>query len=347
MSTSTFYFILLLYNQSKKIITNTFLENLDSQIPIVTLERTLIIMRLEQLQYFTEIVKYGSMNIACKHLHVSQQNLSNAMIKFEEELGFSLFDRTPHGVLLTPQGEHILQSAKKILLEVAKIKEFADQKTLIDHTLSGNIKLNLSPYYTQKRFLNSISQVLVENPQLNIELYVNSSMAVLEQVNNNTDQIGLINLTEPQMTTIKDKFPHLQLKILNSDQLVVLANRESEIGNQKSVSINKLLNYKLLFYNDTPCQNEWMLDMFLSYGTPKSTIKCNNTEMAINSLKNNVSLVPVAKNASSNFLVDESIVMIPVRPRLDIFNILLINTQKDSTAAEKFFIDNLSDIIMA
>lgn len=304
-------------------------------------------MRLEQLHYLVEIAKYGSMNIASKHLHVSQQNLSNAMIKFEEELGLSLFDRTPQGVLLTPEGEYILQSAKKILFETTKIKEFAEQKTLIDHTLSGNIKLNLSPYYTQNRFLNSISQVLVENPQLNIELYVNASMAVLEQVNNDIDQIGLINLTEHQITNIKTNFPDLHLKILNSDQLVVLANRESEIGNQKSVSINKLLNYKLLFYNDTPCQNEWMLDMFLSYGTPKSTIKCNNTEMAINSLKNNVSLVPVAKNASSNFLVDESIVMIPVRPRLDIFNILLINTKKNLTAAEKVFIDNISDIIMA
>lgn len=304
-------------------------------------------MRLEQLQYLVAIAKYESMNLASKHLHVSQQNLSNAIIKFEEELELSLFNRTPQGVDLTPEGEYILQAANKILFEISKIKEFAEQKHCIDHTLSGNIKLNLSPYYTQKKFLNSINQVLAENPQLNIELYVNASMAVVEQVNNNTDQIGLINLTEHQITNIKNKFPHLHLKILNSDQLVVLANRESEIGNQKSVSINKLLNCKLLFYSDTPCQNEWMLDMFLSYGTPKSTIKSNNTEMAINSLKNNVSLVPVAKNASSNFLVNESIVMIPVRPRLDIFNILLINTKKDLTAAEKIFIDNISDIIMA
>lgn len=307
-------------------------------------------MRLEQFQYLIEISKYESMNIASKHLHVSQQNLSNAILKLEDELGLSLFHRTSQGVTLTNEGEFILQSAQKILSEVNKITEYANnlhaQELQKDSSFSGNIKLNLSPYFTQKKFLNIINQILLDNPLLNIEVYVNASTTVVQQVNDESDQLGLINMTERQMLDIKKAFPNLQQKILNSDQLVVLANKESEIGRQKSVSIKKLLNFKLLFYGDTSLQDDWKLELFRSHGTPQSVIKSNNEEMVITTLKNNVALLPVTKNISNIFLVDKDIVLVPVRPRLDIYNALVINNKKILNDAENMLIKNIAEIFL-
>jgi DNA-binding transcriptional LysR family regulator len=60
-----------------------------------------------RIRYFLSIAEEGSINRAASVLGVAQPALSRQVRLLEEELGVSLFNRTPRGVQLTEEGERL------------------------------------------------------------------------------------------------------------------------------------------------------------------------------------------------------------------------------------------------
>ena len=71
-------------------------------------------MTFQQLQYFLEVHRTGSVTRAAKNLFVSYTSVSVAIAHIEKELGVVLFTRGPKGLSLTEQGQHVLEYANTI-----------------------------------------------------------------------------------------------------------------------------------------------------------------------------------------------------------------------------------------
>ena len=61
-------------------------------------------MKIEQLEFLIEVCRAGSINAASKKIFISQQSLNQSLRNLEEELGFTVLNRTKRGVTLTKQG---------------------------------------------------------------------------------------------------------------------------------------------------------------------------------------------------------------------------------------------------
>ena len=72
-------------------------------------------MRLEQLEYFIEVVKCQSINQAAKNLFISQPNLSQSIANLEKEIGSLLLKRSSQGVIPTLEGIEVYNNALKVL----------------------------------------------------------------------------------------------------------------------------------------------------------------------------------------------------------------------------------------
>lgn len=79
-------------------------------------------MDLKQLRAFVTVAETGNVTRASALLNLVQPAVSRQLRLLEEDMGTELFDRSRHGMQLTPTGKTMLEYARRILNEVARAK---------------------------------------------------------------------------------------------------------------------------------------------------------------------------------------------------------------------------------
>ena len=70
---------------------------------------------VRQMRYFTAVAEQGSFTGAARHLHVTQQAVSQQVKALERLLGVTLLERSPRQVELTPEGRVFLADCRRVL----------------------------------------------------------------------------------------------------------------------------------------------------------------------------------------------------------------------------------------
>lgn len=81
-----------------------------------------LIEHLEKLRHFYRLVSYRSIKSGAKGMGISQAGLSKSIASLESVLEVQLFTRSNDGLVLTKEGEVVLNAAKKILNEANTVE---------------------------------------------------------------------------------------------------------------------------------------------------------------------------------------------------------------------------------
>ena len=79
-------------------------------------------LTLDQLRVFAAVADTGSFRAAARRLSRVQSAVSHAIANVEAQLGVTLFDRSGHRPVITPEGEALLANARDILLRVDALR---------------------------------------------------------------------------------------------------------------------------------------------------------------------------------------------------------------------------------
>lgn len=80
-------------------------------------------MEIKDLKVFLAVAEEGGITRAADRLHYAQSNVTARIHRLERHLGVTLFHRHGRGVQLTPQGELLLQRARRILQLVTEAEQ--------------------------------------------------------------------------------------------------------------------------------------------------------------------------------------------------------------------------------
>lgn len=96
---------------------------------------------LQLLRLFVTVVECGGFSAAQGELGLSQPSISIQMAKLETRLGYRLCERGKGGFRLTPKGEHLLQSTRRLFVA---IEGFRNEARGVADKLLGEVRIGLS-----------------------------------------------------------------------------------------------------------------------------------------------------------------------------------------------------------
>lgn len=106
-----------------------------------------MIMTLQQLKYLLAIDRCRNFARAAEELDVTQPTLSAMLVKLEEELGVTLFERSNKQVRPTAAGLAVIRQAERSLREIDRIHGLlADFKEKVEGPLSLAVAPSIAPY---------------------------------------------------------------------------------------------------------------------------------------------------------------------------------------------------------
>ena len=144
-------------------------------------------MNFQNLNYFLVTARELNMTRAAAELHISQQALSNHILKLEEELGCQLFERG-HGLSLTYSGKQLKRSAEQILdIQRQTITAIDD----INKNLRGELRIGISHTRGQAILPLVLPEFARSHPLVELSVAEGSSEELEEQLEHGTIDVLL------------------------------------------------------------------------------------------------------------------------------------------------------------
>jgi len=165
------------------------------------------------VQYFLEVVRGGSVSQAAQRLGVNQTTVSRRITTLENHLGKNLFDRSGHSWVITPVGEKIIQAAETMADEIHSIERhvMADSQEL-----SGRLCVTVADVCTQYLVMPAVTAFSQRYP--NVDLEIIATRNTLDLGAREAD-VALRSTDEPPANLIGKRVAQLAYAIYGSHDL--------------------------------------------------------------------------------------------------------------------------------
>ncbi len=189
-------------------------------------------MKISQLTQILKVAELHSMSKAADELYVAKQNISTAITSLEEELGITIFIRTRNGMVLTADGEKIVDYAKEIMAIYKKMRTLNDRTTL-NLNISTHASATFLPFLLASYSSINSTQLALASEQCSEHMLDKLMLFQYDAaiVNLNTNILQLLS---------EKKYENLYIHILFSDEIVFLIHSQLNITNFSELKKTKI-----------------------------------------------------------------------------------------------------------
>jgi DNA-binding transcriptional LysR family regulator len=234
-------------------------------------------MEIRQLKAFLAIAEAKTFTAGARLMNVTQAAISMQIRQLEDEVGLTLFTRTPRRVIITEAGEHLLDRARRILREhdaaLAEISELAGAE-------HGRLRIGSASAMFATIQLPKILQNL-KNRYPRAEITVNSgtSQTLSDRILHGELDIAFVSL--PVEST------NLLTELLFSDEIVAIANPKHPLAKGKVISAAQLASENLIL-GEKGGNTRRMIDEFFAAASVRPNVVMElSRQEAINQMVEN------------------------------------------------------------
>jgi DNA-binding transcriptional LysR family regulator len=275
-------------------------------------------MNFEQLEYVKEVIETKSMSIAAKNLHVTQSAISQSISLLEKEFGVQLFKRSRIGTIPTDEGKNII---KKVLEILKKADELKEEVLSLTSSYNGELKIATIPSIFMTFLPKTLSKFKKDFPQIKVTIMEMENKDVIEEVNQNKVDLGLISL----FNSVGHRFPEqITFHSFHSQGTFnVIVPKDSILAFSKELQLMDIREYPFVIYGRNFYNN--LIEDFEKHHGPLNIIfNSTNSEVIKKSVSEGVgiSLLSSLMLKDDPYLESGRIISIPLTGYPLNFNLL-------------------------
>ncbi|GAA5125356.1 LysR family transcriptional regulator [Luteolibacter yonseiensis] len=231
-------------------------------------------MDLRQLEYFTAIVKEGSLTEAAKRCRVAQPSLSQQLRALEEELGETLVLRKPRGVEVTSAGRILLEHAERVLEEARLLRErFTKRRETHEGSLIFGMIPTIAPYLLP-RLLGPFREAF---PMIDVQVREARTSGLIQQVVDGSIEFAILSDVTAQD---RKKWSLHVLELFREPLMLAVPSSHPLADSRQAPKPENLLPETLIHLRDGHCLTDRTLQVCrLQKLDPK--LECDQLETAL------------------------------------------------------------------
>jgi LysR family transcriptional regulator, carnitine catabolism transcriptional activator len=197
-------------------------------------------MEIWQLNTFNVVAKHMHFTKASKELNLTQSAVSYQIKSLEEELGVKLFSRENRRILLTSQGDRVLDYTKRLLHQVDVMRNEIEENS---DSVKGTVKIVTVPRSLNNPFFKLQRSFETDNP--GIELFFESVIAsesVFENVRKGISDIGFTSQTVGLDDLLSIPYGRFEL--------LFVVGKSHPLAKKKEVKLSNLQNERWILFEE-------------------------------------------------------------------------------------------------
>lgn len=259
-------------------------------------------MEIRHLRLVKEVAEKGSLTKAMDTLYLSQSALSHQLKEVETQLGAPLFHRVNKKLVLTGAGKIVLDSAERILKDIAHTERSVKKYISGD---KGTVRIATECYTCYHWLPQLMIDFNNEFPNVDIEVFPQSLTEPEQQILNGELDLAIAS-------TVVDN-PNLKYTELFTDELMTLMPADHELTRKKYVYAEDFKDESVIIHSD-PVDSVYLFkNLLIPEGiTPKKVIPIQITDAMVQMVKAGMGIKVIAKWIIEPYLQDKALDIRPV-----------------------------------
>lgn len=229
-------------------------------------------MRIEQLRYFLEVARWGSIRKASERLYMAQQSLSQSVKKLETEMGAPLVERSLSGVTLTREGEAMRDFAEAVMREQEKLDARMAMIAAAreEEKLEGT--LNVYAFGVFSYYL--LPDVLATYRKRYPHVKLNNYMADYEIIDDilergwGPEDLGMVVLSDMEENLHSDFMGHADIVFspICKGEYRFYCAEDHPLAKKRSVTLDEALAYPIVYHGISGFENGTLYRILCQHG---------------------------------------------------------------------------------
>ena len=199
-------------------------------------------MELRQLGYFLSAARHLSFTKAAEECCIVQSAMSQQIRTLEKELGVRLFDRTKHGLVLTPEGSALVPEARKLMAQVATLQTSVQ---LARDLGAGVLRVGCEGGLLRYPLPGALGLFRKEHPDIRLELTNGRYEALCDAIAEGALDCAIVAKREDRAPT-----GGLVAELLQKERYYAMLPRQHALTAVMSAPVGALAGETLILYRD-------------------------------------------------------------------------------------------------
>lgn len=226
-------------------------------------------MNIRHLEHFLAVAETGSFSRAAEQLHLTQSALSRSIQALETEVDGLLLDRVGKRNELTPLGRHVVERARRIVLEASEVRRSAE---LLRQSNGGAMRIGLGSGPGAILMTPLMCHMAQNHPRVKVS--ITRGPTELQLVQLRARQLDALVVDERRVTPDED----LRIERVAEMTAAWIARSGHPLAKQRAVTLADLLVYPIA---TTPLSDEVVRLLVDRYGPEANpariaTLQCDD-----------------------------------------------------------------------